>query len=170
MDSAALLTAVLDIEAHVAESGWDQPGLLFALVPSAIVRTDSPELAAQLGIAEGGPDLTSFEQEPLPSDEDLAELLAKISWPEQVAACALVLERLVLPPDAEAELAAAPDPLAIARFHPRREEMRLVVAVSRAGARMCALRLRQADTPEEVRTGEDLVPGLAEAMLATFED
>lgn len=114
--------------------------------------------------------MTSFEQEPLPAEGDLAEFLARISWPDQVAAIALVLERLVLPPDAEAELAAAPDPAAIARFHPRREEIRIVVAVDRDGGRMCALRMRTADAPEEVRTGEDLVPGLAEALLATFEE
>ena len=30
-----LRTAVLEIESHAAEAGWDQPARLFALVPTA---------------------------------------------------------------------------------------------------------------------------------------
>jgi hypothetical protein len=41
------------------------------------------------------------------------------------------------------------------------------VAVARDGARMCALRVR-GDGDEAVRTGPDLVPGLADAIAATF--
>lgn len=168
MDPADLLSAVLDIEGHVAESGWDQPPLLFALVPSQVVRAENPELAAQLGIATDGPALTSFEQAPLAPDVDLADFLAGISWPEQVAGAALVVERLVLPPQADAELAAAHDPVALARSHPQREEVRLVVAVTRTAERMCALRLRSADSADQVHTGPDLVPGLADALASTF--
>ncbi len=168
MESADLLAAVLDIEGHVAESGWDQPPLLFALVPSDVIRTENPSLAAQLGISEGGPVLTSFEQEPMAPDVDLAEFLAGISWPDQVAGVALVVERLVLPAQADPELASAQDPVALARSHPQREEVRLVVAVTRGAERMCALRLRSADSADQVRTGADLVPGLAQALADTF--
>ena len=35
---------------------------------------------------------------------------------------------------------------------------------------MTALRLREKDSPTEVLTGGALVPGLAEALSATFED
>ena len=36
-------------------------------------------------------------------------------------------------------------------------------------ARMCAVRLREHDSAENVLFGEDLVPGLAEALLTTFD-
>lgn len=46
----------------------------------------------------------------------------------------------------------------------------MTVAVLRDGTRESAVRLREKDTPTEVLTGPDLVPGLAEALNATFED
>ena len=46
----------------------------------------------------------------------------------------------------------------------------MTVAVLRDGARDSALRLREKDAPTEVLTGPDLVPGLAEALSATFAD
>jgi hypothetical protein len=45
----------------------------------------------------------------------------------------------------------------------------MTVAVLRDGARESAVRLRAKDTPSEVLTGADLVPGLADALSATFE-
>ena len=45
----------------------------------------------------------------------------------------------------------------------------MTVAVLRDGARESAVRLREKDSPTEVLTGADLVPGLAEALAATFE-
>lgn len=164
-----LLHAVVEIDRHVAQDGWDQPTLMFALVPSRQLRLTSPNLADKLGITEDGPALTTFEQAPPPADVPLDEFLAGITWPSQVSAAAIVVERLVLPPQAEQDVAAAADPVAAAREHPDAEEVRLVVAVDREGNRMCALRLRSQDDPEQVRTGPDLVPGLADALAATFQ-
>jgi hypothetical protein len=45
----------------------------------------------------------------------------------------------------------------------------MTVAVLRDGQRESAIRLRERDTATEVLTGRDLVPGLAEALVATFE-
>lgn len=46
----------------------------------------------------------------------------------------------------------------------------MTVAVLRDGSRDSALRLREKDTATEVLTGSDLVPGLAAALTATFEE
>ena len=46
----------------------------------------------------------------------------------------------------------------------------MTVAVLRDGSRESALRLREKDSPTEVLTGPDLVPGLADALATTFED
>jgi hypothetical protein len=167
MDPQDLLDATLDIERHVDSDGWDQPTLLFALVPTVRIRAEQPELAERLGVVEGGPALTTFEQEPPPAEQPLDEFLAGIEWPEQIAGAAIVVERLVLPPEAEAALADRPDSAARARQHPDARDMRIVVAVARDGLAMCAVRARGADD-DAVLTGPDLVPALAEALAATF--
>ncbi|MGB7981166.1 MAG: PPA1309 family protein, partial [Candidatus Nanopelagicales bacterium] len=136
MDSPDLFAAAMDIEGHVASQGWDQPALLFALVPTEQVRADQPELAAQLGVSEGGPALTTFEQPAPPDKEELDEFLARIQWPAEIVGAALVVERLVLPPEAEAQIADRPDAAAAAREHPDARDMRIVAAVTRDGDRM----------------------------------
>ena len=86
----------------------------------------------------------------------------------------MTVERLMLPPSAEA---AVPEELwtrrQLAKWvaeHPERQEVRMTVAVLRDGARESALRLREKDASTEVLTGAGLVPGLAEALAATFEE
>lgn len=170
--STRVRNAVLEIEQHVAEGGWDQSARLFALVPNRDIIDSDPDLAAKLGVTD--PDgLTSVEQE-LPNaqlDLELDTALAKLAWPSDVVGCALVLERLLLPPDAEAELPPDESGLAAAASaHPLKEEVRIAVAVTREGARHCAIRLRKQDDEHSVLTGEDLVPRLAEALHATFAD
>ncbi len=67
-------------------------------------------------------------------------------WPEDVTGCAAVVERLVLPPDADAQI--PEDPTAaeeFAREHPDRQEVRIVAGVTRTGSTYCALRLRAHD-------------------------
>lgn len=167
MQNADLLAAALDIERHVDAEGWDQPALLFALVESRRILVEQPGLAAELGLGLDSPTLTTFEQEAPPDDQDLDVFLGRIEWPEQIVGAALVVERLVLPPRAEAELADRPDAATVAREHPEARDMRIVVAVGRDGEQMCVLRLR-GEADEDVLTGPDLVPGLAAAMLDTF--
>mgnify|MGYP001121104641 CR=1 FL=1 len=48
--------------------------------------------------------LTPVEQEEFPADEPLDEVLAGIVWGPAVDGCALSVERLMLPPQAEAGL------------------------------------------------------------------
>lgn len=176
MDAQDLLAAALDIERHVAADGWDQPTLLFALVPTDHIRAEQPALAEQLGVVDGGPALTTFEQPAPPDDEELDVFLARIEWPADIVGAALVVERIVLPPEAEALVADRPDAATLAREHPAAQDMRIVVAVTKDGGQISVLRLRGApgvdgspdDADESVLTGHDLVPGLAEALLATF--
>jgi hypothetical protein len=167
MEPRDLLEAVLELERHANSEGWDQPTLLFALVHSADVRREQPELARQIGIAESGPAITSFEQEPPGPDQAIDEFLARIEWPNIIAGAAIVVERVVLPPEAEKALANVAHPDVEARAHPQAREMRIVAAVARSGEHMCAVRMLGAPD-DSVLTGNDLVPGLAEALAATF--
>ncbi|MFC5802403.1 PPA1309 family protein [Streptomyces formicae] len=174
MAASPLTRAVLEIDEYASGLGWDQPARLFALVDTAQLRAQEPGLAAQLGLdeADAAAPLTPVEQDEIPSGTALDEFLATIAWPDAVAGCALTVERLMLPPSAEASVPDGLDEAGLAKWvanHPDRQEVRMTVAVLRDGARESALRLREKDSPTEVLTGSDLVPGLAEALSATFE-
>jgi hypothetical protein len=167
----ALASAVLEIEQHIATSGWDQPARLYALVPTARLVEKEPLLAHAMGLDEAAAagSLTPVEQDPL--DTDLERSLESITWPSGVAGCAAVVERLVLPPDAETTVLDDPDRAAdYAREHPDRQDVRIVAGATRAGATYCALRLRAADDDQSVLTGAELVPGLLALLRETLED
>ncbi|MYS92166.1 MULTISPECIES: PPA1309 family protein [Streptomyces] len=175
MAASPLTRAVLEIDEYVSGLGWDQSARLFALVDTARLRAEQPSLADRLGLDDESETsgLTPIEQDEVPTGKPLDEFLATIAWPDAVAGCALAVERLMLPPSAEAQVPQGLDEAALSKWvadHPDRQEVRMTVAVLRDGTRESALRLREKDSPTEVLTGSDLVPGLAEALAATFED
>ncbi|WP_028852385.1 PPA1309 family protein [Thermocrispum municipale] len=168
-------TAAREVEEFVAAAGWEQPPQLFALVSTADILAQQPELAAQLNTEAA---LTPVAQDALPEADDLADALAKITWPETVSGCAVAQEIVVLPPEAEESL---PDDGDVAKLqqaaaeHPDRTEARLVAAVSRDGYRACVMRLRGVATDEdgepvdELVEHPDLAPNLLDALAATLE-
>lgn len=168
----ALARAVSDIDDHVAKLPWDGPVHLFALIRTAEALASDEQFAAELPgsikvEAEGDPEhLTSVEQDQLPEVDELEDLLARIAWPEAVAGAAIVVERIVLPPEAEAGLGPEADASAYLN-HPQREDVRMVVGVLCSGETWSVLRMRHHEA--DVMGGENLVPGLAEALLATFD-
>jgi hypothetical protein len=169
-----LRSAVREIEAHVAESGWDQPARLYALVPTADLLSREPALAAAMGLdASAGvvPEgLTPVEQDDVPADESLESVLGRITWPAEVFGAAAVVERLVLPPDADAGM--PQDPEAAERYaaeHPDREEVRIVAGATRAGSTYCALRMRAHDDAPSVVESPDLVPALLQLVRDTLD-
>lgn len=84
---------------------------------------------------------------------------------------ALSVERIVVPPEVEAAAPDDPDEaLAFIAEHPSRTEVRLVVGAMRTGLTWSAVRTRTFDTDEAVAVGEDLVPGLSQALLASLSD
>jgi len=168
----ALATAVLEIETHVAGEGWDGPARLYALVDTARLAADEPALAAQMGLTDPSEQgsLTAVEQDQLPPGQQLEDVLATIAWPDSVEGCVAVVERLVLPPDADGEIPA--DPAAAQAFaaeHPDRQDVRIVAGARRTGATYCALRLRAHDDAASVVGGIDLVPELLELLAATLD-
>lgn len=171
MDRVNLLEeVVLDLERHAVETGWDAPPRLYALVESAELRRQEPELAERLQLAEGVDTIAALEQGELPDAGSIEETLARIAWPDAVAGCALVIERVVLPPGAEEEMPEdESEAMRWAAEHPQREDVRMVVGVLRDGERHSALRLRRHDADDEVLSGPDLVPALADALAATLE-
>lgn len=164
-----LRSVAREIEAHAAGSGWDQPARLFALVPTSDLLAREPGLATALGVteAEAG-SLTPVEQEAR-EDHPLEETLEQIMWPAEVFGCAAVVERLVLPPAADAEMPEGHEAAQeYAATHPDRQEVRIVAAATRDGAAYCTLRMRAHDEDQSVLEGVDLVPGLLELLHGTL--
>ena len=175
--SRALARAVTETEAHVAAFGWDQPVRVFALVRTDEALAADPDIAELLDAAtveESRTDpelLMVVEQEGLPAAADLEHLLAQLAWPESVHGAAISVERLVLPPAAQDEAEAITDAaerLAFLQARPDREDIRMVVGVLRSGESWCVLRSRSHEDDASVYQGEHLVPGLVEALTATF--
>lgn len=165
MPDSPLRRAALEVEAHVAAEGWDQPPRLFALVPTADLIAHEPALADQLSGEPGS--ITPVEQE-LDHSRALEDLLTEIEWPDSVIGCAAVIERIMLPPEAEAALPDDPEALiAAAAAHPDRQEVRLVAAVVRDGQAHSAVRARH-PLDAELLEGPDLVPGLIEHLRGTL--
>jgi hypothetical protein len=170
-----LSTLLREIEKHVAGDGWDQGARLFALVPTVELLAREPSLATVLGLAAGDSGdaaaMTPVEQEELPDHSTLEELLSGLAWPLDVAGAALVVERVVVPPEAEAELPAdEASALAVLASHPARQDVRLAVATLRDGSHCAAMRFRLHDDPSAVLLGPDLVPGLTDALASTLQD
>lgn len=170
----SLIRAAAETERHVAGAGWDQPVRLFALVPTAELMQAEPALAETLvprGQVIADDALTAIEQDDLPRTDSIEELLGQIAWPEQVAGTAVAVERIVVPPEAEADLPDDPqEALAALADHPQRKDVRLLVAVARSGEHVCLLRQRDHDEDDAVATGPDIAPGLVAALRATLED
>lgn len=171
--SRPLLDVALDLERHVAARGWDRPPALFALVPTAALAATDPTFAD----APAG-DLSAVEQDDLPTDLPLEELLGHLGWPAEVLGVALVVERVTLPPGAELP----EDPQETERFAAEHgTPIRLVVAVARPEAlpdldgnperaAACLVRRRDDDRDEAVALARDLAPGLIDALRTTLED
>ncbi|MGA8255915.1 MAG: PPA1309 family protein [Nocardioides sp.] len=168
----ALAAAVLEIEGHLAEGGWDQAARLYALVDTTALIAEEPQLAASMGL-DSQPvagSLTAVEQDQLDSTQPLEQMLESIAWPEKVAGVAAMVERFVLPPGSDVELPEGAEAArAFARDHPDRQEVRIVAGATRAGSSYCALRLRSHDDATSVVGGVDLVPGLLGLLHATLQ-
>ncbi|CAM5606231.1 hypothetical protein SVIOM74S_06379 [Streptomyces violarus] len=159
MAANPLTRAVLEIDEYVSGLGWDQPARLFALVDTARLRAEQPSLADRLGLGDESESsgLTPIEQDEVPTGKPLDEFLATIAWPDSVAGCALAVERLMLPPSAEAQVPQGLDEAALSKWvadHPDRQEVRMTVAVLRTApaSRPCACarrtpRLRSSPAP-----------------------
>ncbi|MDP9395826.1 MAG: PPA1309 family protein [Actinomycetota bacterium] len=173
--SVPLTRAVLEIEQHVAAVGWNQPPRLYALVETAELVRHEPALAGRLGGAVEDAlvpgHVTPVEQDELPDHSTIEELLGGIVWPPEVAGTALVVERLMVPAEVEAQMPEGEsEALRWLAEHPERQEVRIAVGVLRNGHSECAIRLRSHDEDTSVMSGRDLVPGLVDALAGTLTD
>lgn len=156
----------MDVERHVSSSGWDQPARLFALVTTGTLLEVEPHLRGR--VPDTAPDaLTAIEQDEFHAGDDLMKRLETIYWPDTVEGCALALERAFLPPEFEDQIPADPEEATeFVMRHPSKTDVRVVVGVLREGTKHGLARLQS--NPDDLLGAEDLVPGLADALLETF--
>lgn len=168
VDPSRLIAALADIERHVSELGWDQPARLFALVETATLLELEPQLRGR--VAQTAEDaLTAVEQENFQLGGDIATRLALLTWPATVTGCAIAMERAFLPPRFESQVPVDPEEaIEFVNKHEARTDVRVVVGVLRDGARHGLARVLS--NPDDLLGAEDLVPGLADALLATFKE
>jgi hypothetical protein len=169
---ASLRGVVVEVEGFVRDDGWDQPGRLFALVSTAELLETQPHLAAELGASHSAApsEITPVEQEVDHSRRSLEELLEMIAWPPAVVGALAVVERVVLPPEAEDDVPDDPDEAdRYAAAHPQREDVRVAAGVLRSGESHCVIRLRSHDSDDYLLHGADLAPGLVGALRETLE-
>ena len=102
----ALAAAVLEIEHHIAGGGWDQPARLYALVDTAELVEREPELAQRWAwtrprprLADAGRAGPARRRRP-PLEGCWSRSPGPTAWP----GCAAVVERLVLPPEADDQI------------------------------------------------------------------
>lgn len=168
----ALTAAMIELERFIGQQGWEQPPRLFALVHTDELIAADPQLIEQQGLrgsAQGGhPDaLTAIEQEDFEPGTDLVGGLAGIFWPPAVFGCAISLESSFLPAHAETSLPDDPQAASRAvRAHPDRQDVRLVMGVTRDGARHGVGRL--VSQPDELLGAPDLVAGLGDVLAHTL--
>ena len=170
-----LEAAVLELERFVARDGWDGPLRVFALIRPARAMAADPSLRDSLppdlvADADSDPEsIVSVEQEGLPEADSVEEVLGRIAWPPTVDGAAVVLERFVVPPEAERELSGdQQEALEQLLAHPGRQDVRLAVGVLRDGPACCAVRTRANDADHLVGTGPDVAPGLVAALRQTL--
>lgn len=152
----ALGRALADIAGFLTPSGWDLPPQLFALVPTAVLAREQPDI-----VEPGDPsELSPVAEDPLPDTSSIESALATASWPPMVVGCALVQEITVLPPE-EPEAAPADG-----------RRARLLAGALRDGRTLALLQVRPDtdDTPAELRTHPDLAPDLRNALLLTLDE
>ncbi len=178
----ALGAALRDVVEYVDAEGWNQPPMLFALVPTQVLAATHPGLVD----ADDDSELSPIAQEAFDApDPDLEELLGTTVWPPTVVGAALIQQIVVLPPEAEADLDSAFEPLLgdpdaaesaareVARSHPGSKVARLVVGALRDGRTLSLLQLRDDDAQPgdriELLSHPDLAPNLVVALAATLD-
>ena len=154
-NDSVLADTVRELDQHVADSGWDQAARLFAIVPTADLAADHPELVS----ADSAGQFMFVEQDAEIDNENLISSLEQISWPQQISGAAIAIERLIsMQPDDEIDH----------DIESQTQELRIISLVMRDGSNMNAIRQRSFDDVNDVAVASDLVPALNAALLQTF--
>lgn len=174
----ALNRAVREAVEYVHAEGWDRSPSLFALVPTAA-------LADVLGERADDAPLAVVEQEPLPEgieggSPELADFIARTSWPAGVVGAVLAQEIMVISPEAADSFAGA----SLAEVRQRADggdarQARLFSGVIADGPNLTLIQPRPteeelaergpfAEDDIELKDGSGVADGVLAALHATF--
>ncbi|MFT4086330.1 MAG: PPA1309 family protein [Gordonia sp. (in: high G+C Gram-positive bacteria)] len=153
---ADLGSALAQCAAYADQFGWGSPDVLFALVPTALLAAQQPELVDEHDTSA----LSPVVQE-LDGDADVSTVLATLAWPDAVVGCALATEISIVPPDPEGGDAAP-------GAEPR--TARLIAGALRNGVTTALLAVAPDGSEGDgvLRTHPDLAVELRQALAATF--
>lgn len=150
-----LADTVRELDQHVADAGWDQQARLFAIVSTADLALDHPELIS----GETAGQFMFVEQDAPLDNENLIASLEQITWPAEISGAAIAIERLIsMQPDEDIDQ----DEMS------QTQELRIIALVMRDGTNVNAIRQRLFDDKNDVAVSSDLVPALNKALLQTF--
>lgn len=150
-----LIETIRELDEHVSGAGWDQNPRLFAIVPTADVAQDHPELVIEDHLSQ----FMFIEQDAPLDNENLMGTLEQISWPDEVHGVALTIERLIAT-ESDDEL----DEVSIEHD----QEIRVLALVMRTGDNVNGIRQRSHDEADDLAVASDLVPALNAALLQTL--
>jgi hypothetical protein len=164
----SLVACLAEIDRYIDLVGWDQPGRLFALVPTVELAAAVPDLLDEVGAWDQTSDhLFGIEQDGFEIDGHLSARLAELAWTEEVVGCALAVERTLWTVEYEGQLPA--EPARVGEFevmHPERQGLWIVAGALRDGRGHCLA--RSGRHPGQLLSSPHLAPGLVEALAATL--
>lgn len=176
----ALNRAVRETVEYVHAEGWDRSPSLYALVPTAALAD-----ALDSDVLDSSP-LTVIAQDPLPEGIDggspeLADFIARTSWPDGVVGAVLAQEVLIVPPEEAENLEGASLDEIRAHANGRvARQARLFTGVISGGPNLTLIQPRPteaeleaagpfAEDDIELRDGAGLASGVTHALYGTFD-
>jgi len=156
-DASHLHDVIRELDDHIANSGWDQPTALFAIVSG---DPDSPEQTDAASVQSNKQLL--FEPQGIDfSDQAIIDVLRTLGWDEAVSGLAIAAERIISVENEDAKDLEQD-------AYSTTQEIRVLAIVMRTGETMNAIRYRSHDEPDDLLTGENLVPELNQALLMSL--
>lgn len=155
--SILLHDVIRELDEHIANSGWDQPVQLFAIVSGdsvseeQLVASDTDE-SPQLLFEPQGIDF---------SDGSIIDVLRTLGWDDAVQGLAIAAERIISVENQDVSDLEHDS-------YSTTQEIRVLAIALRTGETMNAIRYRSHDEPDDLLTGENLVPELNQALFGSL--
>lgn len=165
----ALNKAMREAVEFVHAEGWDAPPTLFALVPTSLVADQLAEL-----IEEDASPLTLIVQDNIPDNiepgsEQLADYVARLAWPHEIAGVVLAQEIKFRDTSASALGDAAPRPARLFSGVLREEGVELTLLQLRPTEEELEAAGPFAEDDIQLRGGPEVAPGVIAALRYGLE-
>lgn len=163
-EQQALNKAMMEAVEFVHAEGWDAGPTLFALVPTALLidQLDPDQADAPLTLV-----LQDLPESILPGSEELAEYVARLAWPHDVAGVVLAQEISFL--DSSAPAGQGPRPARLFSGVLRGDDIELTLLQLRPSDEELEERGPFAQDDIDLRGGPGVAPGVLAALRYGLE-